>query len=162
VLGATLVLRSASGARELSAAEFFTGPLMTAMNPDECLEEIRWPVWPETRSGSAFIEVSRRHGDFAMVAAAAQVVLAGDGRCVRASLGLGGGGSVPRAFPVISARLAGTKLEEEVVKDAAAAAAADVDFYGDLHASAEYRRHLAVTLVARALRAAREQANSRI
>jgi CO/xanthine dehydrogenase FAD-binding subunit len=69
---------------------------------------------------------------------------------------------VPRAFPVISARLAGTKLEEEVVKDAAAAAAADVDFYGDLHASAEYRRHLAVTLVARALRAAREQANSRI
>jgi CO/xanthine dehydrogenase FAD-binding subunit len=157
-LGATLVLRSASGTRSISAAEFFVGPLMTAMKPEECLQEIHWPAWSESRVGSAFLEVSRRHGDFAMVAAAAQVALAGDGRCVRASLGLGGGGSVPRAFPVISARLAGTKLEEEAVGDAAEAAAADVEFYGDLHASAEYRRHLAVTLVARALRAARDTA----
>ena len=161
VLGATLTLRSATGTRNVNAGEFLTGPLMTAMKPDECLEEIRWPAWPEPRSGSAFIEVSRRHGDFAMVAAAAQVALDGDERCARASFGIGGGGSVPRAFPEIAARLVGTKLEEGAVRDAAEAAAADVEFSGDLHASAEYRRHLAGTLAARALRAARDGVKSK-
>jgi CO/xanthine dehydrogenase FAD-binding subunit len=158
VLGATLALRSATATRVVDAGDFFTGPLMTAMKPDECLEEIRWPVWPEPRTGSAFIEVSRRHGDFAMAAAAAQVALDGDGRCTRASFGIGGGGSTPRAFPEVAARLVGTKLEEETLKEAAQAAASAVDFYADLHASAEYRRHLAATLAARALRAARDRA----
>ena len=43
--------------------------MMTALRRDECLEEIHWPIWPERRTGSAFTEVSRRHGDFAIVAA---------------------------------------------------------------------------------------------
>jgi CO/xanthine dehydrogenase FAD-binding subunit len=162
VLGATMVLRSASGARAVLAADFFAGPLTTAAEPDECLEEIRWPVWREMRAGSAFTEVSRRHGDFAIVAAAAQVALDGDGRCVRASFGVGGGGSTPRAFPAIARRLVGTRMEEGEVKGVAHDAAAEVDFSGDLHASADYRRHLADVLVARALRAAHEQANGRI
>ena len=161
VLGATMVLRSASGARAVLAAEFFAGPLMTAAEPDECLEEIRWPVWREMRAGSAFTEVSRRHGDFAIVAAAAQVALDGDGRCVRASFGVGGGGSTPRAFPELAARLVGSRLEEEAVKAAAHDATAEVDFSGDLHVAADYRRHLAAVLVARALRAAHEHAKSR-
>ena len=160
VLGATLLLRSAGGAREIGALEFFTGPLMTAARPDECLEEIRWPV-ERARTGSAFVEVSRRHGDFAMAAAAAQVRLDSEGRCVAASFGIGGGGSVPCAFPDIAARLAGTKLEEPAVKEAAQSAARVVDFYGDVHASAEYRRHVAGVLAARALRAARDQAKSK-
>jgi CO/xanthine dehydrogenase FAD-binding subunit len=158
VLEAMIVLRSTAGARGVSAADFFTGPLMTAAKADECLEEIHWPVWSEPRSGSAFTEVSRRHGDFAMVAAAAQVGLDGDGRCTRASFGLGGGGSVPRAFPDIARRLVGKPLDDSAVSDAARAAATAVDVYGDLHASAEYRRHLAAVLVARVLRAARERA----
>jgi CO/xanthine dehydrogenase FAD-binding subunit len=158
VLGATLVLASVKGSRQVSASEFFTGPLATAARPDECLAEIHWPMWPQPRTGSAFTEVSRRHGDFAMVSAAAQIALDGDGRCIRASFGIGGGGSVPRAFPEIAGRLAGTRLEEDAVKDAAETAAAEVDFYGDLHASAEYRRHLGGTLAARALRAARDDA----
>ena len=160
VLGATFVLRSTAGARAVSAAKFFTGPLATAASPDECLEEVRWPVWSERRTGSAFIEVSRRHGDFAIVAAAAQVALDGDGRCARASFGLGGGGSTPRAFPDLAKRLVGTRLEEGAVKSAAIESAAGVDFYGDLHASAAYRRHLAVVLASRALRAAHERARS--
>src|SRR6185369_11334903 len=105
-----------------------------------------------------FVEVSRRHGDFAMAAAAAQVALDPEGRCVSARFGIGGGGSVPHSFPEIGTRLVGTKLEESAVKDAAETAAGEVDFYGDLHASAEYRRHLAGVLAARALRAARDDA----
>ena len=160
VLGATMVLRSKAGMRAVSAAEFFSGPLMTATEPHECLDEIRWPVWAGGRTGSAFIEVSRRHGDFAIVAAAAQVALDGDGRCVRASFGIGGGGSTPRAFPELAARLAGTRLEEGAVTGAAHDAAAAVDFSSDLHATADYRRHLAAVLAARALRAAHERAGS--
>lgn len=160
VLEATMVLRSTAGARVVPAAEFFAGPLTTAAKPHECLEEIRWPVWTGARTGSAFAEVSRRHGDFAIVAAAAQVALDGDGRCVRASFGIGGGASTPRAFPDLAGRLVGTRMEEEAVTGAANDAAADVDFSGDLHADAAYRRHLAAVLAARALRAAYEQASS--
>jgi CO/xanthine dehydrogenase FAD-binding subunit len=158
VLGATLMLRSVDGVRAVAAAEFFIGPLTTAAKADECLEEIHWPLWQEPRTGSAFTETSRRHGDFAIVAAAAQVALDDDARCVRASFGIGGGNSTPLAFPQIAHRLAGTHLNDETIKDAAHAAAAEIEFSGDIHAGADYRRHLAVALSARALRSARDQA----
>ena len=154
VLGATLVLRSLGGVRNIPAAEFFMTPLTTAAKVDECLEEIRWPVWQESRTGSAFTETSRRHGDFAIVAAAAQVALDVDGRCVRASFGIGGGNSTPLACPHIAQRLVGTRLDEQSIKDAAHAAAAEVAFSSDLHAGADYRQHLAAALAARALREA--------
>ncbi len=158
VLGATLVLRSADGMREMFTRDFFIAPLTTAARPDECLEAIRWPVWHEARSGSAFVETSRRHGDFAIVAAAAQVALDAEGRCVRASFGIGGGASIPLAFPEIAMRLMGTTLDERTLNDVAHAAATEAEFSSDLHAGADYRRHLAQKLVARALRSAHEQA----
>ncbi|HYQ94396.1 MAG TPA: xanthine dehydrogenase family protein subunit M, partial [Burkholderiales bacterium] len=95
-----------------------------------------------------------------MVAAAAQIAVDGDGRCVRAAFGLGGVGGTPLAFPGIAARLVGTRLDDAVVKDAANAAAAESEPGSDLHASAEYRRHLAGVLAARALQEARERARS--
>ena len=160
VLGARMVLRSGNGARTLEAAEFFAGPMATAARPDECLEEIHWPTWSERRMGSAFTEISIRHGDFAMVAAAAQIALDGGGRCTRAALGLGGVGGTPLAFPKIAARLVGTKLEDGAVQNAAEAAAAASEPGSDLHATADYRRHLARVLAARALRAAHEKARA--
>ena len=158
VLGARMVMRSAKGTRTLDAAEFFAGPMATAAQPDECLEEVHWPIWAERRTGSAFTEISVRHGDFAMVAAAAQIALDGDGRCTRAALGLGGVGGTPLAFPKIAARLVGTKLEDGAVQVAAEAAAAACEPGTDLHATADYRRHLAGVLAGRALRAAHEKA----
>ncbi len=161
VLGARMVLRSGGGTRTLEAGDFFAGPMATAARPEECLEEIHWPAWPERRTGSAFTEISVRHGDFAMVAAAAQVAMDDKGRCARAAFGLGGVGGTPLAFPTIAERLVGTKLEDAAVQDAANTAAAESEPGNDLHASAEYRRHLAGVLAARALRAARERASSR-
>jgi CO/xanthine dehydrogenase FAD-binding subunit len=161
LLGARMLLRSAKGTRTLDAEKFFAGPMMTAARPDECLEEIHWPVWPERHTGSAFTEISIRHGDFAMVAAAAQVALAADGRCTRAALGLGGVGGTPLVFPKIAARLVGTRLEDSAVRDAANAAAAECEPGGDLHATKEYRRHLARVLAARVLRTAYENAQER-
>jgi CO/xanthine dehydrogenase FAD-binding subunit len=161
VLGAQMVLRSTAGSRSVAAAEFFSGPLTTATEPDECLEEIHWPVWTERRTGSAFTEVSRRHGDFAIVAAAAQVAVDDEGRCVRASFGLGGGGSTPFAFPKLAAQLTGTRFEQAIVQSVAHDAAAELDPGGDLHASAGYRRHLAAVLAARVLKSAYEQAGGK-
>jgi CO/xanthine dehydrogenase FAD-binding subunit len=161
VLGAQVVLRSTAGSRTLAADGFFTGPMMTSVRPDECIEEIRWPAWPERRAGCAFTEVSVRHGDFAIVAAAAQVALDAGGRCARAAFGLGGAGGTPLAFPRIAARLEGTTLEDGAIEDAAAAAAAGCDPGTDLHATKDYRRHLARVLAARVLREARDRAKAR-
>lgn len=157
MLGAKMQLRSAKGSRTLEAEKFFAGPMTTSTRPDECLEEIRWPVWSEKRVGSAFTEIAIRHGDFAMVAAAAQVELGAGGRCTRAAFGLGGVGGTPLAFPKIAARLVGTKLDDDAIDSAAVDAARETDPGSDLHASKEYRRHLARVLAARALREARER-----
>jgi len=158
VLGAKLVLRSSKGVRTLEAEKFFAGPMATAARPDECLEEIHWPVWSEKRTGSAFTEIAIRHGDFAMVAAAAQLALDADGRCTRAAFGLGGVGGVPLAFPKIAARLSGTKLDDKAIEDAASEAAKATEPGSDLHATKEYRRHLARVLAGRVLREARDRA----
>ena len=158
VLGAKMVLRSSKGSRTLDADKLFSGPMTTSIRPDECLEEIRWPAWEDKRVGSAFTEIAIRHGDFAMVAAAAQVALDASGRCTRAALGLGGVAGTPLAFPKIASRLVGTKLEDKAIEDVADAAAKETDPGSDLHATKEYRRHLARVLVARALREARERA----
>src|SRR4051812_6417076 len=115
VLGARMRLRSSGGERTLEAGKFFAGPMATALRPDECLEEIHWPVWPQRRVGSAFTEISVRHGDFAIVAAAAQVALDADGRCVRAAFGLGGVGGTPLAFPQLAASLAGSHPDKESI-----------------------------------------------
>ncbi len=160
MLGARLLLRSAKGTRSIAANEFFTGPMSTALAPDECLEEIQWPVWHEPRTGSEFTELSVRHGDFAIVGAAAQIALDAEGRCARAALGLGGVGLTPLAFPGLVARLIGTRPGEKDFDDLAREAAAQCDPGSDLHASAAYRRHVAEVLAGRALRVAHQRAGS--
>ena len=158
VLGAKMVLRSAKGPRPLEAGDFFASPMATSMRPDECLEEIHWPVWTGKRTGSAFTEIAIRHGDFAMVAAAAQVAFDLVGRCTRAAFGLGGVAGTPLAFPKLAASLVGTKLEDAAIEEAAVAASKETDPGSDLHATKEYRHHLARVLAARALREARDRA----
>ena len=160
VLGARMVLRSLRGKRTLDAASFFAGAMSTAIRADECLEEIEWPVWRESRTGSAFTELCIRHGDFAVVAAAAQVALDDSGRCVRAAFGLGAVGQTPLAFPKLAAGLVGSPLGKEVVWETAKKAADESEPGSDLHASSEYRRHLARVLAARALHTAHERAKA--
>ena len=160
ILGAQMVLRSHAGTRTVAAAEFFEGPLTTATRADECLEEIRWPRWSEKRTGSAFTEISRRHGDFALVAAAAQIAVDENGSCTRVNFGLAGGGYIPMAFPQLAARLVGSKLEDDIVESVVNDAATEFDPGGDLHASPDYRRQLATVLATRMLRAAYENASN--
>ena len=162
VLDATLELRDTSNVCEVPAREFFLAPMITSIAPDQCLTQIRFPVWRhsggEAMRGCAFDEVSVRHGDFALVSACAQLELDSDGRCLRAELGIGGAAPVPLALPELGAQLVGTRLDQQAITAAADAATDMIDPESDLHASADYRRHLTRVLVGRVLRAAQEDA----
>jgi CO/xanthine dehydrogenase FAD-binding subunit len=160
VLEARMVMRSQSGTHTLPATAFFEGAMTTAVRPDECVAEIQWPVWREKKTGSAFTEISRRHGDFAIVAAAAQVAVDDDGRCTRAAFGVGGAAPTPVAFPELAKRLIGTRLDKATVRDVAHDAAAALEPGSDIHASADYRRHLAGVLAARVLQSAYDAARA--
>ena len=158
VLDATLVLREADISIDTPAREFFFAPMVTAIAPEQCLAEIRFPVWAEARIGCAFEEISIRHGDFALVCACAQVALDADGKCLRAALGIGGASPFPHALPEIGEMLAGSVLDDKAIAQAAAAVGDLIDPDGDLHATADYRRHLARVLAGRVLKAARQDA----
>jgi len=157
-LDATLVLKDASGMSEVSAREFFFAPMVTAIAPEQCLTEIRFPVWGEARVGCAFDEVSIRHGDFALVSACAQVALDADGKCTRAALGIGGASPFPLALPEVCEMLRGNVLDDRVIAESADLAAGLIEPDGDLHATADYRRHLTRVMAARVLKAALEDA----
>jgi len=160
VLDATLLLRDSAGVTEMPVREFIFAPMVTAIGPEQVLAAIRFPLWTEARTGCAFEEVSLRHGDFALVAASAQLALDMDGKCLRASLGTASA-PLPQAHPEIAAMLVGTRLEDAAIAAAADAVRRAVEPDADLHASAEYRRHLAGVMTARALAAARDEARAK-
>jgi len=154
-LGADIVVRSAGGDTVINADAFFLGPMVTALPQGGLLAEIRLPVWPQQRIGVGFHEVNARHSDFAFVCAAAQVAADDDGRCSACALGIGGLGEYPVRLHDAAAALVGTALEDAVVEDAVRTAMAKRDVWGDLHASADYRRRVGVVLAQRALGDAR-------
>lgn len=163
VLEATMRLHSqADGERSVVAQDFFLGPMFTAVGETECLTAIDWPVWQGGRVASAFDETAIRHGDFAMASAACQVQLDADGLVSRASLGVGGVSGAPLAFPVFAAQLVGHRITPALAQELAQAAAKQCDPGSDMHASAEFRRHLAATLLARVLVQAAAAAASQV
>jgi CO/xanthine dehydrogenase FAD-binding subunit len=151
-----LVVRSARGERVLRPEEFFVAYLTTAVEPSELLVEVRLPVVPP-RTGTAFLEVSRRHGDFALVGVAASVTLDAGGACTRCAIALTGVGPTPVVAREAAHRLVGAKPTPEALEDVGRRAAAGLDPDGDLHASSQYRRHVAGVLTRRALARAVER-----
>ncbi len=154
-LDGQLVVRSSAGERVLGADAFFLTYLTTALQPDELLVEVRVPGLP-AGAGTAFLELSRRHGDFALVGVAAALVLAGDGRCRDARLALTGVGASPVRGRTGEAALRGQVPSDRLLREVGRLVAAGLEPDSDLHASAEYRRDVAGVLVERALRAARK------
>lgn len=148
-LDGVVTLRSAAGTRELAAPDFLAGPYTTARRSDELVTEIRLAAPPRV---STFAEIARRDGDFALVGVFAAVDT-DDGRVSSARIALCG--ASPAAVRALEAEqaLTGRALDEPAIGDAAAAAAAAVEPWDDLNGPAEYRRHLARTLTARALTA---------
>ncbi len=158
-LDCQVVARSASGERVLSIGDFFLGPMTTALKPEECLTEIRFPAWRERgRIGTGFMEISIRRSDFALVAVSCQLVLDEDGVCRRLSLALGGVGPAPFPAEDTAKRLVGTKLETHDIEKAMTSLQETIEPQSDLHVSADYRRRVSGALAARAIAVARGEA----
>jgi CO/xanthine dehydrogenase FAD-binding subunit len=147
-----LVIRGTHGTRTTSFADFSRSHYVTSLEPAEMVIEIRVPTQQDS-TASAFHEVSRRHGDFALVSAGA--FLAMDGQVIReARLALGGVGPTPWRAREAEALLHGRPLDEDSISAAAELAAETVSPPSDMHGSADFRRHLCRVLITRCLREA--------
>jgi len=139
-LDAVLVLRSVSGERRLSARDFQLGALTTAIQPGELLVEIVMSA-AEPGTRCSFRELARRHGDFALVAVAAQIT--GD----RLAIVVGGIEEAPRRCDMLIAKLKAAKYSADAIDDAIQTELSDVAALSDIHASGSYRQHLAAVLL---------------
>lgn len=151
------VIASSSGTRTVAAADFFQTFFTTSVRGDEILKAIRLPRLASNQRW-AFLEVARRHGDFALVDVAVLLTLDGDGpdaTCTRARVALGGVADTPvRAF-ASEAALEGARLSDQKTIDRAAReVAATLDPQEDIHASSEYRTEVAQSLVRQAVTSA--------
>ena len=147
LLDGEIVARGPDGERVIPASDFFLGFFTTALEPGEILTEVRLADPP---NGAAIEEFARRHGDFAIVAAAAAVDVE-DGACTRARVVVGGVDEVPLRVEAAEEVLAGSDLGAEAIEEAAQGAARAVEHGSDIHGSSEYRKKLTAVLLRRAL-----------
>ena len=157
VTEAELVVRGPAGERVVAADGFFRGHFSTTLADDECLVEVRLPV-TEPGAGWSFQEVARRHGDFALVGAAAMVAVGDGGAVTQARICLFGVGDRPVRVGAAEAALAGAPASADTFAAAAADAVADLEPAADTHGTSAYRRHLAGVVVRRVLTTAAERA----
>lgn len=156
-LDAEIEVCSAGSQRTIPADDFFMGPLWTGMNPDELLTGVSFPL-PWKDSGWGFHEVARRHGDFALVAAAALVTLDDGGAVAGAAVALGGISDRPVRVVAAEDALKGNRPTPEAIETASHLVDGSVAPVGDIHASEAYRAHLGRVLTRRAVQDAVERA----
>jgi CO/xanthine dehydrogenase FAD-binding subunit len=157
VLDAKFRVASKRGERTIAPADFFVTHLTTTIEPDEMLTEIEVPPVP-ARTGHAFTEFARRHGDFALGGAGALITVDEQGVCQKAALGLLAAAATPVRAAEAESMLVGERIDEALAAKAAERAAAGVTPTGDIHGSAEYRKHLIGVMARRAIVAAAERA----
>jgi len=151
-LDARLRLRRAGGGdRWVDARDFFAGLFTTALEPDEILVEAALPPLP-ARTGWAFLEIARRHGDYAQAGIAARVTLDEAGRCREARLVYLSAGGGPVDAREAAGLLAGEEISAAAIEAAAEKASRDeIEPPTDVHATSDFKRHLARVLTRRAL-----------
>lgn len=155
-LDAEVTAAGPNGTRTLSVDELYLGYLATALEPEELLTEVRFPA-PPVGAGWSVQEVSRRHGDFALVGVIALLTLEQE-RINEARLTYFGLGGRAMRFAEIEGPLAGAAPSAALFAEAARRASAVVEANGDIHASADYRRSVAGVLTCRALQEALDRA----
>lgn len=149
---AEIAVLGKAGERVIAAADFFRGPLITALDAGEIITEIRFPPWPARRR-FGFEEFARRRGDFAL-AGAALFYDEDSGKARNTHVGAFGVADRPLRLTAVEQVLDGNAIHEAVIAKADAAAGASVDPADDIHASGAYRKTLIGVMVERALRAA--------
>jgi len=152
-LGADLVVVGNEGERVIRADDFFVDLLTTALQPGEILREIRI-VKPQGRFGQTYQKVSHPASGFAVVGVAMSLVLAADGSCESAGVGITGVATKAYRAHAVETSLAGNRLDEQTIGSAASHVCDGVDPNSDLYASGEYRCHLAQVHTRRAIQTA--------
>jgi aerobic carbon-monoxide dehydrogenase medium subunit len=156
-LDASFRLLSANGTRLVRASKFFLGLFSTVLEPTELLTEMIVPSMP-ARCGYAFQEMSRRHGDYALAGVACTLTLDEAGVCIDARIVYLGLGLQPIDARNAAQHLIGVTPTTDGIQAVALAAMAEIDPSSDIHASADFRRQLAVALTRRALETAADRA----
>ena len=141
------------GPRTIRAAEFFRGPLLTALKSDEIITAIKFPAWPARRR-FGFAEFARRRGDFALAAALVFYDKDEAGAAGNAHVGAIGVADQPLRLVAAEQALNGRRVDPATIAQASAAASAAVDPPDDIHAGGAYRKTLIGVMVERALRSA--------
>lgn len=147
-----VTVQGPAGERTVRAPDLFVTYLTTSLDPHELITEVRFPTLPEG-AGWSWMEISRRSGDFALAGVGVVLTLQ-DGRIADARIALTGVGPTPVRTGGAERLLVGRPPSDRLWEEAAEAVRASVDPEGDVHASAEYRRHVAGVLARRALREA--------
>lgn len=155
-LRAKLRAQSSSGDRWIEARDFFVAVFTTLLEENEMLTEIEIPLLP-ARSGTSFIEVARRQGDYAMMGVAAILSVDDNGCCIDARLTYCGAGSTPVLAEDACTSLIGSQLQDSDFNEAAELARNEIEPTGNINASADFQRHLAAVLTGRSLRSARKR-----
>ena len=154
-LDATIEAIGPNGRREIAFEDFPLGYMTPSLEMNEILTRVSFPLWPR-EAGHSFQEFARRHGDFAIVSAAAMLLVDASGRITRAALALGGVAATPLRMRDAEAALIGQTASPETFR-AAAELCRKVDAVGDVYVPAAYRQRLAKVMTLRAL----EQAHAR-
>jgi carbon-monoxide dehydrogenase medium subunit len=155
-LDTELIAASTDGARFIAAADFFTGFLSTTLRDDEMLVGARFHVLP-AGTATSVQELSRRHGDFALVGLACVLRLSTDGLIASAALSFFGVDSTPSRAAEAEQLLTGSYPSQELFDQAAKTVSNELDPPGDAHASSRYRKHVAGVLTKRALQDCMDQ-----
>ncbi|WP_419163532.1 FAD binding domain-containing protein [Candidatus Palauibacter sp.] len=145
--------------RTLDLPELFLGPFFTALEPDEILTAIEVPP-PVSGEGTAFDEVARRRGDYAIIGVAARVRLDDAGVCRQAAISLVNGGATPSLMDRAAEALVGTEPGPDAIASAAGVAADTAEPAADMHATEAYRRHLIRVITDRVLSRAAARARA--
>jgi carbon-monoxide dehydrogenase medium subunit len=152
-LGGELLIIGPKGERRLSVNELFLGPMTTAIEANEVLAEIRVPT-AQRRSGSAYLKMAQQASGFAIVGVAVSLRVDAKGCCEDVGIGVTGLSDKPFRAHAVEERLRGNKLTSKLIEASAAQVAEGVDVLNDLHASAQFRQHLAKHYASRAIRQA--------
>jgi aerobic carbon-monoxide dehydrogenase medium subunit len=146
---ATVVVTGPNGTREIAFADYPVAYMTPAIEPNEILTAVRFRPWPAGH-GFAFVEFSRRHGDFAITSAAVLLTADGAGKITRASVAIGGAAATPWRAREVETALMGQIPTPELLRQACETCRA-IEAIEDIHAPASYRQHLAAVLSRRAL-----------
>jgi CO/xanthine dehydrogenase FAD-binding subunit len=157
-LGARLRVQNSKQERCIAADDFFVGALTTDLRPEEMLVEVELPS-SKPRTGSCFMEIARRRGDFAIAGVAAMVTLGNENKCSEVRLAFCGVAETPVNAGSAADVLIGQVVTDDALQEIAVSVQAMINPGGSVQATADYQRHIAGVLAERALQAAYQRAH---